>query len=164
MHSFLGYFWTCCYCPLGWVSFLFHGAKHLSMPARKIQNLISVALFPWIFFDLLLLPLGWVPFLFHGAKHPLMQPTQARNNFQNLIFVALFPSLFLDLLLLPLGLGTFFISWCKALLNAKLEKFKILSLLQYFLGYFWTCCCGLLGWVPFFISWFKAPHNTSNSS
>ena len=61
LHDFLVCFLTCSCCPLGWVACIFHGAKHPFTQAtrsRKIENLCSIAWFPCLFFDLLLLPCG----------------------------------------------------------------------------------------------------------
>ena len=59
LHAFLVYFLTCCCFPLRWGSCIFHGAKHPFMwatQARKFQFCCTIACFPCLFFDLILLP------------------------------------------------------------------------------------------------------------
>ena len=158
MHSFLAYFWTCCCCLLGWLPFIFHGAKHLSMQARqarilyfKIWSLVQYILVN--FWSCCCCPLGWVPFLFHGAKYLSMQATRAIITFQNIISSALFSSLFLDLLILLFGLGSFYfmVQSTSQRKQQKLEKyFKIFALVQCALVYFWSCCYCALNWAPFY--------------
>ena len=47
---------------------------------EKIENICSIAWFPCLFFDLILLPSMLGACIFHGAKHPFTQATQARKN------------------------------------------------------------------------------------
>ena len=92
---------------------------------EKIENVYTIACFPCLFFDLLLLPSGLGGRVYTMVRSTPSCKQRELEKFEILYAIACFPCLFFDLLLLPSGLGGLFIPWCEALLHASNTSLRI---------------------------------------